>query len=86
MTEDKHEEILTKMGAVLSQGIINAGGRNATISMVTQAGTLRMGGVIGMMMFLQYWYWYPLLNFLSLSLAPTALIGLNKDLKVPKGF
>lgn len=37
-------------------------------------------------MFTQYWYWYPLLNFLSLSLTPTALIGLNKDLKVPKSF
>jgi 26S proteasome regulatory subunit N2 len=37
-------------------------------------------------MFSQYWYWYPLLNFLSLSLTPTALIGLNKDLKVPKSF
>jgi 26S proteasome regulatory subunit N2 len=37
-------------------------------------------------MFLQYWYWYPLLNFLSLSLTPTALIGVNENLKVPKSF
>ena len=37
-------------------------------------------------MFLQYWYWYPLLNFLSLALTPTALIGVNEDLKVPKSF
>jgi 26S proteasome regulatory subunit N2 len=27
-----------------------------------------------------------MLNFLNLTLTPTALIGLNKDLKVPKGF
>jgi len=27
-----------------------------------------------------------MMNFLSLALAPTALIGLNKNLKVPKNF
>lgn len=37
-------------------------------------------------MFLQHWYWYPLLNFLSLALTPTALIGVSEDLKVPKSF
>jgi 26S proteasome regulatory subunit N2 len=38
------------------------------------------------MLFMQHWYWYPMLNFLSLALTPTALIGLNKSLKVPKNF
>ena len=33
MTGDKHEETLSRMGSLLSMGIINAGGRNATISM-----------------------------------------------------
>jgi len=37
-------------------------------------------------LFLQYWYWYPLLNSLSLSLTPTALIAVTEDLKVPKSF
>ena len=37
-------------------------------------------------MFLQHWYWYPLLNFISLALTPTALIGVNQNLKVPKSF
>ena len=39
-----------------------------------------------MMLFMQHWYWYPMQNFLTLTLTPTALIGLNKDLKVPKDF
>jgi 26S proteasome regulatory subunit N2 len=47
---------------------------------------LRQNAVVGLVLFLQYWYWYPLLNFLSLSLTPTALIGLDKNLKVPKSF
>lgn len=74
------------MGAIISQGIINAGGRNTTVSMTTRDGSLRQTAVVGFVMFTQYWYWYPLLNFFSLTLAPTALIGLNKDLKVPKSF
>merc|ERR1740117_2493985 len=37
-------------------------------------------------MFMQHWYWYPMMNFLNLALTPTALIGLNKNLKVPKSF
>lgn len=40
--------------------------------------------MVGLAIFTQYWYWYPFSYFLSLSLQPTALIGLNRDLKMPK--
>jgi 26S proteasome regulatory subunit N2 len=86
MIEDKHEDILSRMGAILSQGIINAAGRNATISLTTRDGNLRQNAVVGLMMFMQHWYWYPMLNFMNLALTPTALIGLNSELKVPKSF
>ena len=45
-----------------------------------------MGGAVGLMMFLQYWYWYPLMHMLSLAFAPTVLIGLNKDFNMPTNF
>lgn len=86
MIEDKNEDILSRMGAILSTGIINAAGRNATISLLTRDGNLRQNAIIGLMMFMQHWFWYPMLNFLSLALTPTALIGLNSNLKVPKSF
>lgn len=35
---------------------------------------------------MQHWYWYPCLNFLALSLTPTALVGVNENLKLPKSF
>jgi 26S proteasome regulatory subunit N2 len=41
MIEDKHEDILSRMGAILSQGIINSAGRNATLSLTTRDGNLR---------------------------------------------
>lgn len=84
--KNKHEEVLAKMGAIIGTGILNAGGRNATITLQSRAGNNKMASIIGLALFTHYWYWYPCLNFLSLSLSPTAMFGLNKDLKVPKGF
>ncbi len=86
MTNNKYEEILSRMGAIISNGILNAAGRNSTISLTTHDGNLRQNSVIGLILFLQHWYWYPMLNFLSLSLTPTAIIAVNKNLKVPKSF
>ncbi|KAI9225133.1 armadillo-type protein [Blastocladiella britannica] len=81
---DRHETPLAKFGAVLAQGILDAAGRNAHISLRTRSGTNPMLAVIGMVVFLQYWSWYPLTLFLSLTLAPTALIGVDAELRVPK--
>jgi 26S proteasome regulatory subunit N2 len=43
-----------------------------------------MPAVVGMLIFTQFWYWYPLVNMISLAFTPTAVIGLNKDLKMPQ--
>ncbi|PHT48926.1 26S proteasome non-ATPase regulatory subunit 1 -like protein A [Capsicum baccatum] len=40
--------------------------------------------IVGLAVFSQFWYWYPLIYFVSLAFSPTAFIGLNYDLKVPK--
>ena len=61
---------------------LRPGGRNVTIALQSQSGHTNMPAVVGMAIFTQFWYWYPLMHFLSLSLTPTALIGLNKDLQV----
>jgi len=38
--------------------------------------------VVGLLVFTQFWYWFPLSLFLSLSFSPTCLVTLNQDLKV----
>ena len=86
MTQDKHEDILSRMGSILSTGILNSCGRNATISLTTRDGNIRPNAVAGLVLFTQHWYWYPLLNFISLAYTPTALIAVDKNLKVPKSF
>lgn len=86
VARDKHQSVMYKMGAVLSQGLLDAGGRNVSIQLVSRAGFRRSKAIVGMMMWLQHWYWYPLLHFVSLSFSPTAAVGLNRDLALPTDF
>ncbi|ODV83111.1 hypothetical protein CANARDRAFT_9962 [[Candida] arabinofermentans NRRL YB-2248] len=82
---NKHEDSLAKFGAALAQGIIDAGGRNVTIQLEnTLTNTLNMKAIVGLTLFTQNWYWYPLTHFLSLSFSPTSIIGIREDLKIPK--
>ena len=81
---DRHEDAMTKFGSAIAQGIIDAGGRNCTISLQTQTGNLNMAAVVGMVVFTQYWYWFPLTHFLSLSFSTTSVIGLDQDLDIPQ--
>jgi 26S proteasome regulatory subunit N2 len=81
---DRHEDAMTKFGAAIALGIIDAGGRNCTIGLQTPTGNLNTPGIVGMAVFLQYWYWFPLTHFLSLAFTPTAVIGLDADLEIPE--
>ncbi|KAJ2785540.1 proteasome regulatory particle base subunit [Coemansia javaensis] len=81
--ETKNAEGVAKFGAAISQGIIDAGGRNVTIGLTTGDGQLNARACAGMLLFTQFWYWFPLAHFLSLAFRPTALIAVNKDLNTP---
>lgn len=81
---NKHEDVMAKYGAILAQGIIDAGGRNVTISLQSRSGHTNLQAVVGMLIFTQYWYWFPLAHCLSLAFIPTCVIGLNSDLKMPQ--
>ncbi|XP_050307174.1 26S proteasome non-ATPase regulatory subunit 1 [Anthonomus grandis grandis] len=81
---NKHEDVMAKFGAILAQGIIDAGGRNVTLSLQSRTGHTNMLAVVGSLVFTQYWYWFPLAHCLALAFTPTALIALNAQLKMPK--
>lgn len=86
MITEKGEDSITKLGAILAQGIIDAGGRNVTISLHNRSGHSDMQSVVGTFVFLQYWYWHSLAHFASLAFKPTCLIGLNANLEVYTRF
>lgn len=75
---------MAKYGAILAQGIIDAGGRNVTVSLQSRTGHTNLQAVVGMLIFTQYWYWFPLAHCLSLAFTPTCVIALNSNLKMPK--
>lgn len=82
MITEKGEDSITKLGAILAQGIVDAGGRNVTISLHNRNGHSDMQSVVGTFVFLQYWYWHSLAHFSSLAFKPACLIGLNLNLEV----
>ena len=52
---DKHEDTMAKFGAMLASGILDAGGRNLTIALISPSGHVRMPAVVGLAVFAQYW-------------------------------
>lgn len=64
--------------------LVCAGGRNVTVGLRSHSGYFRRTSVVALAIFSQYWYWYPLSYFLTLTLQPTALLGLNVELQMPK--
>jgi len=70
---DKHEDAMSKMGAILASGTFDAGGRNVTISLLSQSKHDKVTAVIGLVVFSQFWYWYPLLYFISLFVLPKSI-------------
>jgi len=79
-------DTMTKVGALIGAGLLDAGGRNCTLALMSPAGHKKMAAIVGMAIFPQFWYWYPLTHFISLALSPTAVIGLNRNLRIPEPF
>ena len=42
-----------------------------------------MTSTLGVLIFTQYWYWFPFGHFLSVATVPTAFIGVDKTLQMP---
>lgn len=83
ISANKHADTVTKMGAILATGILEGGGRNLAVKLVSKTKRDKMTAVLGLAVFSQFWFWHPLVCFLSLAFSPTFLIGLNYDMKVP---
>lgn len=82
----KHEETLAKMGAILATGLLDIGGRNMVVSLTTRSGVAKIEAVVSMLIFSNFWNWFPYINLVGLTLTPSAYIGVTTDLGVPSSF
>lgn len=74
------------MGSILSVGLLDIGGRNMNVSLTTRSGIPKIQAITGLLIFSQYWNWFPYLNFIGLALSPSVFIGVTGDMKIPKSF
>ena len=70
----------------MSKGLVDLGGKNCVINLVSNTGENKMKSVIGMCLFTQYYYWFPMIHMLNLSVYPTFLFNLDDQLKLPKNY
>ena len=75
---EKHQSTLTKMGDIMSTGLLGAGGENFILRLVSRNGFTNITIVVGLAMWIQHWHWFPMMHLLSLALTPTFAIGKNK--------
>ena len=52
---DKHQPIMAKAGAIIASGILDAGGRNVVVSLQSRGGFMKIGSVVGLVLWAQYW-------------------------------
>lgn len=81
-----HGDQMTKLGAIISIGILDIGGRNMSLSLTTRSGIPKLEAVAGILVFSQYWNWFPYLNFIGLAYSPSMFIGVTSSLKIPTNF
>eukprot|EP00762_Andalucia_godoyi_P001312 ANDGO_04815.mRNA.1 26S proteasome non-ATPase regulatory subunit 1 homolog B len=79
IVSDRHAPIMAKLGAILSAGFLDAGGRNVTLD-ATGGMRQTLGALIGC----QQWFWYPYIHFFSLAFVPTHVTALNEKLQMPR--
>ena len=84
--QSKREGTLSYFGHIIGLGIMNCGGRNCTISMYNSLGSFNLKAIAGIMLFTQYWYWYPLTMCLSTAFTPTTIIGITPDFKIVEEY
>ncbi|KAI3839497.1 hypothetical protein MKX03_011809 [Papaver bracteatum] len=53
---DKHEDTMSKMGAILVSGILDAGGRYVTIRLLSKNRHDKVTAVVGLAVFSQFWH------------------------------
>lgn len=79
---DCYEDVMIKFGVVVVMGILDVGGCNCLVGFQMQIGNFNMFGIVGMVVFMQYWYWFFFIYFLLLSFVFIFIIGFDYDFEI----
>lgn len=83
-TKDEHN--LIKYGALLGQGILELGGKNCLLTLLSHTNNNRLGAIAGIALFTQYYYWYPMTLFISLAIRPQIFMGIDDTFRLVKNY
>jgi len=95
VVKSRQEDPMVRFGGLLAIGLANSGGGNVRISMIngTPRGTsstaihqLNITGCMGLMLFANYWFWYPLINCITLAMSHVMTCGITYRLQVPQDY
>lgn len=81
--KNSHKTIV--FGCLIGLGLMFSGGQNTQIKLLNEKNQLLIKNFIGVYFFLQYFYWYPLVNFLSLSLESEYIAVVDQNLELVQG-
>ncbi|KAI4291066.1 26S proteasome regulatory subunit N2 [Pancytospora philotis] len=76
----KAESSCVKIGAAIGRSIVELGGRSAIFSLTNFSRNLEVKRIAGALLFLQSWYWYPLVCSISLCMLPTPVLFFDENL------
>lgn len=76
----RSESQCAKIGASIGRAVCEASGKSSVFSLKNFSGQIVSNKVIGAMLFLYSWYWYPLIPCVALCLQPTPIFFFDQNL------
>lgn len=80
----KSESACVRIGASLGRSLAEVGGRSAVFSLRNLSKQIEVKRVVGALLFLESWYWYPLMTSISLCILPTPIFFFDENLDETK--
>ena len=56
------------------------------VQLTTRSGIAKMEACVSMLVFTNFWNWFPHINFIGMTIVPSAYIGITTELKIPTSF
>ncbi|TBU00777.1 regulatory subunit Rpn2 of 26S proteasome [Hamiltosporidium magnivora] len=76
---ERSDDYSARFGGVLGRGLLECGSRNCFFSLFNSYGKITGERVVGFVLFMMYWYFYPYIGFLSLCVQPSGYFRVDEE-------